>query len=50
MWGFNPVDVGSLSIARYIEPYSLLLAEIAYEGSNGPELAYRFEHLPKRSR
>ncbi|HKR36539.1 MAG TPA: 3-hydroxyacyl-CoA dehydrogenase NAD-binding domain-containing protein [Steroidobacteraceae bacterium] len=48
--GFNPVDVGSLSIARYIEPYSLLLAEIAYEGSNGPELAYRFEHLPKRSR
>lgn len=47
--GFNPVDVGSLSIARYIEPYSLLLAEIAYEGANGPELAYRFEHLPKRS-
>jgi predicted dinucleotide-binding enzyme len=46
--GFNPVDVGTLSIARYVEPYSLMLAEIAYSGSDGPELAYRFEHLPKR--
>lgn len=45
--GFNPVDVGALSIARYVEPCSLLLAEIAYEGPDGPELAYRFEHLPK---
>jgi len=46
--GFNPVDVGALSIARYVEPCSLLLAEIAYNGAGGPELAYRFEHLPKR--
>jgi len=42
--GFHPVDVGTLSIARYIEPFSLLAAEIAYEGKGGPELAYRFEH------
>lgn len=48
--GFNPVDVGSLSIARYVEPCSLMLAEIAYNGSDGPELAYRFEHLPERKR
>ncbi|HEY7641472.1 MAG TPA: NAD(P)-binding domain-containing protein [Steroidobacteraceae bacterium] len=48
--GFNPVDVGALSIARYVEPCSLLLAEIAYNGSDGPELAYVFEHLPKRKR
>jgi hypothetical protein len=48
--GFNPVDVGALSIARYIEPCSLLLAQIAYEGPDGPELAYRFEHLPKSKR
>jgi hypothetical protein len=48
--GFNPVDVGALSIARYVEPCSLLLAEIAYEGSRGPRLAYRFEHLPKRGK
>lgn len=48
--GFNPVDVGALSIARYVEPCSLLLAEIAYNGAGGPELAYRFEHLPKRKK
>jgi hypothetical protein len=45
---FNPVDVGALSIARYVEPASLLLAEIAYNGSGGPQLAYRFQYLPKR--
>lgn len=43
--GFNPVDLGKLSAARYIEPFSLLLAEIAYNGSDGPQLAYRFESL-----
>jgi predicted dinucleotide-binding enzyme len=43
--GFNPVDMGPLSIARYIEPFSLLVAELAYGGSGGPELAYRFERL-----
>jgi len=42
--GFHPVDVGRLSLARYVEPFSLLAAEIAYEGKDGPELAYRFEH------
>jgi predicted dinucleotide-binding enzyme len=45
--GFHPVDLGALSAARYIEPFSLLLAEIAYSGSAGPELAYRFERLPQ---
>jgi 8-hydroxy-5-deazaflavin:NADPH oxidoreductase len=44
--GFDPVDLGELSTARYIEPFSLLLAEIAYGGSAGPQLAYRFESLP----
>lgn len=43
--GFNPVDLGELSAARYIEPFSLLLAEIAYNGSAGPQLAYRFETI-----
>jgi predicted dinucleotide-binding enzyme len=46
--GFNPVDIGKLSAARYIEPFSLLLAEIAYEGPSGPELAYRFESRASR--
>jgi predicted dinucleotide-binding enzyme len=43
--GFAPVDLGELSTAHYIEPFSLLLAEIAYNGSGGPQLAYRFESL-----
>ena len=46
--GFNPVDLGDLSAARYVEPFSLLLAEIAYNGSAGPELTYRFENFRQR--
>jgi 8-hydroxy-5-deazaflavin:NADPH oxidoreductase len=41
--GFDPLDVGSLRIARYTEPFTLLIARLAYEGDRGPELAYRFE-------
>ncbi len=41
--GFEPVDAGPLSIARYTEPFALLVAQLAYEGKGGPELAYRFE-------
>jgi hypothetical protein len=48
--GFNPVDVGALAIARYVEPYSLLLAQIAYDGPDGPELAYRFERFRERAK
>ena len=43
--GFEPVDVGALRIARYTEPFGLLVGQVAYEGQGGPELAYRFEHL-----
>ena len=43
--GFDPVDAGPLRIARYTEPFALLVAQLAYEGKSGPELAYRFEHL-----
>ena len=39
--GFNPVDAGPARIARYIEPFALLVAQLAYEGKGGPELAYR---------
>lgn len=42
--GFNAVDAGPLRIARYTEPFALLIAQLAYEGKGGPELAYRFEH------
>jgi len=41
--GFDPVDAGPLRIARYTEPFALLVAQLAYEGNRGSELAYRFE-------
>src|SRR5689334_11174908 len=43
--GFDPVDAGPLRIARYTEPFTLLIARLAYEGDEGPELAYRFERF-----
>ncbi len=45
--GFDPVDAGPLRIARYTEPFALLIAQLAYEGNKGPELAYRFEWFAK---
>jgi len=52
--GFEPVDSGPLRIARYMEPFTLLIAQLAYERPGGPELAYRFERFkprrPKRKR
>jgi len=45
--GFDPLDVGPLRIARYTEPFALLVAQLAYEGVGGPELAYRFEWFRK---
>jgi len=45
--GFDPVDAGPLRIARYTEPFALLVGQLAYEGSDGPEVAYRFEWLGK---
>jgi 8-hydroxy-5-deazaflavin:NADPH oxidoreductase len=43
--GFEPVDAGPLRIARYTEPFALLVAQLAYEDTRGPALAYRFEWL-----
>ena len=43
--GFDPVDGGPLRIARYTEPFTLLIAQLAYEGKDGPRLAYRFERF-----
>jgi hypothetical protein len=39
------MDVGALRIARYAEPFALLVGELAYGGEGGPELAYRFERF-----
>jgi len=46
--GFDPVDAGALRIARYTEPFALLIAQLAYEGDEGPELAYRFERHQRK--
>ena len=46
--GFDPVDAGPLRNARYTEPFALLVAGLAYGGTEGPELAYRFEQFGRR--
>ncbi|HZT77274.1 MAG TPA: NAD(P)-binding domain-containing protein [Vicinamibacterales bacterium] len=40
--GFEAVDVGDLRVARYMEPFALLMGRLAYNGDEGPEVAYRF--------
>lgn len=45
--GFDPVDAGPARIARTIEPFALLVAQLAYEGKGGPELAYWFARFGK---
>lgn len=45
--GFDPVDAGPLRIGRYAEPFVILIAQLAYEGSAGPRMAYRFEWFGK---
>jgi predicted dinucleotide-binding enzyme len=45
--GFEPVDAGPLRIARYAEPFALLMGQLAYEGDRGPAVAYRLEWFPE---
>src|SRR5882672_2388769 len=33
--GFEPIDAGPLLVARYAEPFTLLIARLAYEGDDG---------------
>jgi predicted dinucleotide-binding enzyme len=46
--GFHPIDVGPLRMARYIEPFTMLIAKLAYEVEKSPAIAYRFEHFVER--
>ena len=46
--GFDPVDVGPLRMARYAEPFTMLMAQVAYEGKGGPAVAYRIEQFKER--
>jgi 8-hydroxy-5-deazaflavin:NADPH oxidoreductase len=43
--GFVPVDAGPLRMARQVEPFALLMAQLAYGGYGGSALAYRFERF-----
>ena len=43
--GFDPIDIGALRLARYTEPFTMLIARLAYEVKGGPALAYRFERF-----
>lgn len=45
--GFDPVDAGPLRMARYLEPFTMLIARLAYEQSDNPALAYRFTYYPE---
>lgn len=47
--GFEPIDAGPLKIARYTEPFTLLVARLAYETNRGARLAYRFEWKGKQA-
>jgi len=33
-----------MQLARYVEPFTLLVAQLAYEGDQ-PQLAYRFQRF-----
>ena len=46
--GFEPIDAGPLRIGRYAEPFTMLIARLAYEIGRGPELSYRFDWHGKR--
>jgi 8-hydroxy-5-deazaflavin:NADPH oxidoreductase len=47
--GFDPEDAGPLRMGRYAEPFTLLVAQLAYEMGDTPALAYRFERFEERA-
>ena len=46
--GFEPVDCGPLAVARYLEPFALLVAELAYNRRGRPEVGVRFLRPARR--
>jgi len=48
--GFDPIDAGALRIARYTEPFALLMGELAYGGKEGPQIAYRIGRLQQQEK
>ena len=41
------MDLSLLSAARYVELFSLLVAQPAYNGSHSPAFALRFQPFPR---
>lgn len=48
--GFEPLDAGGLEMARFIEPFVMVVAHLAYEGPKGPAVSYRFDWTKERRR
>jgi 8-hydroxy-5-deazaflavin:NADPH oxidoreductase len=48
--GFEPIDIGALRMARYSEPFTMIIAQQAYETRRGAALAYRFEWYKEKKR
>jgi hypothetical protein len=46
MLALSPSTPGPLLIARYLGPFTLAIAQLAYEGDQGSELAYRINCWP----
>ncbi|YCI07177.1 NAD(P)-binding domain-containing protein (plasmid) [Ensifer sp. D2-11] len=43
--GYEPLDAGPLRTSRFIEPFAMVTAELAYVQPGGPKLTYRFSRL-----
>lgn len=43
--GYEPLDAGSLHTARFVEPFAMVTAELAYGQPGGPGLVYRFDRV-----
>ena len=43
--GFDPLDASPLEVARFIDPFTLIIAMLAHETSDKPAVACRFERF-----
>lgn len=43
--GFEPLEAGPLRTARFVEPFAMVTAELAYNQPGGAALTYRFDKL-----
>ena len=45
--GFTPVHAGALRVSRWVEPFGLVVGQLAYAQELGPALGYRFLRHPE---